>query len=61
MDLTMNYFGDLGSLHQADGILIVYPGILENDDYDLAVQSVHAISKVIDVLYKRAQVPGSVA
>jgi hypothetical protein len=27
----------------------------------LAVQSVHAISKVIDVLYKRAQVPGSVA
>jgi 26S proteasome regulatory subunit N6 len=61
MTLIITYFCDLGSLHQGDGMLVVYTDTVENKTYDLAIQTVHAMGEVIDVLYKRAQVSGPVA
>jgi hypothetical protein len=46
---------NLGSLYQGDGMLVVYDDVKEDKTYDLAVQTIHAMSEVVDVLYKRAQ------
>jgi 26S proteasome regulatory subunit N6 len=44
-----------GSLHQGDGMLVVYDDVVEDNTYDLSVQTIHAMSEVVDVLYHRAQ------
>lgn len=44
-----------GSLHQGDGMLVVYDEISEDKTYDLAVKTIHAMSEVVDVLWNRAQ------
>ncbi len=41
---------------QGDGMLIVFGDVREDKTYDLAVNTVHAMNEVVDVLYKRAQV-----
>ncbi|KAI6214775.1 putative 26S proteasome regulatory subunit rpn-6.1 [Aphelenchoides besseyi] len=45
-----------GSLHQGDGMLIVYDPVPEENTYDLSVQTIRAMGNVLDVLYARAQV-----
>ncbi|KAI6241644.1 putative 26S proteasome regulatory subunit rpn-6.1 [Aphelenchoides fujianensis] len=44
-----------GSLHQGDGMLIVYDPVPEEHTYDLSVQTIRAMGDVLDVLYNRAQ------
>ena len=46
----------LGSLDQGDGMLVVYEELREEKTYNFAVDTVHAMNEVLDVLYKRAQV-----
>lgn len=45
----------VGSLHQGDGMLVIYDYMSEDNTYDLAVKTVHAMNEVMDVLHKRAQ------
>uniref|UniRef100_A0A1I7SU79 PCI domain-containing protein n=2 Tax=Bursaphelenchus xylophilus TaxID=6326 RepID=A0A1I7SU79_BURXY len=44
-----------GSLHQGDGMLVVYDAEVEDRTYDLAVQTIRAMGEVVDVLYTRAK------
>ncbi|CAD5215158.1 unnamed protein product [Bursaphelenchus okinawaensis] len=44
-----------GSLHQGDGMLVVYDAEVEDHTYDLAVQTIRAMGEVVDVLYNRAK------
>jgi len=43
-----------GSLHQGDGMLVVYDDVQEDKTYDLSVQTIRAMGEVVDVLYNRA-------
>jgi len=44
-----------GSLHQDNGVLDVYQDVADDNTYPLAVQTIHAVGEVLDVLYNRAQ------
>lgn len=43
-----------GSLHQGDGMLIVYDITSADSTYETAVQVIHAMGEVVDALYQRA-------
>lgn len=43
-----------GSLHQGDGMLIVYDITPPDATYETAVQVIHAMGEVVDALYQRA-------
>lgn len=44
-----------GSLHQGDGMLVVYDEVPEEKTYELSVQTIRAMGDVVDVLWNRAQ------
>lgn len=44
-----------GSLHQGDGMLVVYDAEPEDVTYELSVQTIRAMGEVVDVLYNRAK------
>lgn len=44
-----------GSLHQGDGMLVVYDAEPEDTTYELSVQTIRAMGEVVDVLYTRAK------
>uniref|UniRef100_A0A1I7X9E6 PCI domain-containing protein n=1 Tax=Heterorhabditis bacteriophora TaxID=37862 RepID=A0A1I7X9E6_HETBA len=43
-----------GSLHQGDGMLIVYDVIPTDVTYEMALETIHAMGEVVDALYYRA-------
>ncbi|KAH7731311.1 Protein RPN-6.1 a [Aphelenchoides avenae] len=44
-----------GSLHQGEGMLIVYDSIPVDRTYQLSVNTIHAMGEVVDALYARAR------
>ncbi|CAJ0943280.1 unnamed protein product, partial [Mesorhabditis belari] len=44
----------IGSLHQGEGMLIVYDVELPDSTYDTSLETIHALGEVVDVLYQRA-------
>ncbi|PIO63281.1 hypothetical protein TELCIR_15118, partial [Teladorsagia circumcincta] len=43
-----------GSLHQGDGMLIVYDVSTPDVTYETALKTIHAMGEVVDALYQRA-------
>lgn len=43
-----------GSLHQDDGILIVYEKQKSDETFEAALSTIHAMGEVVDALYQRA-------
>jgi 26S proteasome regulatory subunit N6 len=42
-----------GSLHQGDGMLIVYDVAAPDKTYEAALETIHAMGEVVDALYLR--------
>lgn len=45
----------LGCLHQGDGLLVVFELPGPDHTYEIGVETIHAMSEVLDALYVRAR------